>query len=595
MFTSTIATSLSNSDRQRCLRTLLTSGATALLGFLSACTGVVGDPAGGQPPGASAGAGAGVGGTNGSVPVTDQGDPVDPGRVTLRRLNRAEYNNTMRDLLGTQQRPADKFAPDDVGHDFDNAADSLAIAPTQVEQYARAAEALVSELLSGPGRATVVTCDPATEAAACVQRIITDFGLRAFRRPLTDAEVASFVKIYDLGLRDLGSSDGGLQLVLEAMLISPHFLYMVEIDPQPQSTEPHPVGSYELATRLSHFLWSSTPDPALLQSAATASLSQPDALLGQVSRMLDDPRSQALAENFAGQWWLFRGLVDHEAQVGIFPEWNADLARSMQLETTLMFRELMASAQSPWLELLSTSYTFVDERLAQHYGLSDRFAAAPPLAANNAFRRIDLTGTPRRGILGHAGVLTATSYPDRTSPTKRGVFVAEDLLCSPPPAPPENVPDLAPAEATLRDRLALHAKPGTDCYACHTLFDPIGLGLEQFDGLGRFREQHDGQPINTAGELAGGGKFAGPLDLIPLIAQDERLQRCAVEKLATYALGRAPQEPFELERIEYLRGAWQKTGGTFRDLVRLIATSRAFQLRRGDPLPPDSTAPGGEP
>lgn len=594
---STIGMSLFNSDRQRCLRTLLASGATALLGVLSACNGYVeGSDGNSNPPNQvvpDGTAGSGVG------PIGDPGDPVDPGRVTLRRLNRAEYNNTVRDLLGTQKTPADTFTDDGKGRGFDNAADSLAMSAAQFEQYATTAESLAGELLSGPNRATVVTCDPATDAAACVRRVITDFGLRAFRRPLTDEEVASFVRIYDLGLRDGGSPDVGLRLVLESMLISPHFLYMVELDPEPRSIEPRALGSYELATRLSHFLWSSTPDSALLQAATTGDLSRPEAFLEQVSRMLDDPRAQAVADNFAGQWLHFRRLTtEHKAEADIFPEWNPDLARSMQLETGLMFRELMASATSPLLQLLTASYTFVDERLAKHYGLLDRFTAAQPLAADGAFRRIELTGTPRLGILGHAGILTTTSMPDRTSPTRRGVFVLSDLLCAPPKEPPPGIPDLPPvkeasaAGETLREQLARHAADPS-CNGCHMHFDPIGLGLEQFDGLGRFREQQDGEAIVAAGELPGGKKFAGPAELIPLLAEDERLNRCAVEKMTSYALGRTVEG--DGERIDYLTQKWKATGGTFRELARLIATSRAFQMRRGDGLEPTPIAPGVAP
>lgn len=612
--TSTTSTRFFNSDHQRRLRTLLASGATALLGILSACTAYI-DGADGSHPANVGGPGSTV--SPGSDPNSGTVDPLDPGRVTIRRLNRAEYNNTVRDLFGTQRRPADSFTDEGVGHGFDNAADSMAIAPAQMEKYSKEAEALATELLSGPHRATVVTCDPSKEGAACVRRIIADFGLRAFRRPLTDAEIAVFAGLYDSGSRDGGSSDVGLQLVLQAMLISPHFLFMVELDPAPQSTEPHPVGSFELATRLSHFLWSSTPDPQLLQSAATGSLSRSDALLEQVSRMLDDSHARALADNFAGQWFLFRDLTAqgqkaHQADPKIFPEWSPDLARSMQLETELVFRELVASAKSPLVELLTAGYTFVDQRLAQHYGLLNQFAAGQaisnPLPGEEGFKRIDLTGTPRRGILGQASLLTATSMADRTSPTKRGVFVLRDLLCTPPPDPPANVP-LIPMDAeaganapkTWREKLALHTQKGTTCQACHSSFDPIGLGLEQFDALGRFRTQENGQTIPTAGEILGGPQFAGPSELISIIAADERAQRCAVQKLTAYALGRDVAVPGDAaektdgERVAYLTQQWRATGGTFRDLVRLIATSRAFQMRRGDPLPPDSTVPGGAP
>ena len=599
MLTPTNATRPCKPARKLRLRTLLASGATAVFGVLSACTGQIGGSDGVGPAGGPGGPAGGVGGPGGKV--GPDGKPAlveasDPGHATIRRLNNVEYNNTVRDLLGTKQRPADIFSADVPGHGFDNVSDAQAIALTQVEQYATAAESLAREVLGGPNRAKVVTCDPAKEAAACVRRIITDFGLRAFRRPLTDTEVASYTKIYDLGSRQASQPDAGLQSVLEAMLISPNFLFMVEVDPAPQATEPHALGNYELATRLSHFLWSSTPDRDLLQAAATESLSRPEGWSAQVSRMLDDPHSEALADNFAGQWFLWsRKLPLHDVQADVFPTWTPDLLRSMQQESALMFREFMANAQSPLLGLLTSSYTFVDAPLAQHYGLTTRFNAAQPIVAGSPFRRIDLSDTPRRGILGQASLLTATSVPDRTSPTKRGVFVLSELLCSPPNPPPPNIPPLPPADngsaagKTVGERLAEHAKPGTVCFGCHSVFDPIGLSFEQFDGLGRFREQEDGKAIVTAGKLQDGTQFAGPTDLIPLIAKDERAQRCAVEKLATYALGRQ----VESERVDYLNQEWQATGGTFRDLVRVIATSRAFQMRRGDSLPPDSTTPGG--
>ncbi len=641
-------------------------------------------------------------------------EPADPGRVTLHRLNNAEYNNTVRDLLGTSLSPADDFPSDDRGYGFDNVADSLTLSPLQVELYERAAEALIEDVFrtqvpsarqraeletvggtsgaalgegwhfysngsatipievkvagryrlaaragedhagteparmaltlpgvtippfavtaprsmpatyqvevslpvgthalkvaftndfydqgagadrnlwvdyveaTGPIGATVpdtskrdriVTCDPAT-GEACLREILHAFLRRAWRRPPTDEEVARLVELAGVAAANGDDAVAGLKLALRGALVSAHFLFRVELDPDPGSARPHPLSGFELASRLSYFLWSSMPDDELLAAAAEGRLATAAEVRAQAERMLADPRAEAVIENFAGQWLFTRALGDHVPDDATYPAYDAQLEASMRAETQRFFRAFLFE-DVPLDQLLVADFTYVNDRLAAHYGL--------PLPGTNDLVRVSLAGTPRRGLLTQGSVLTVTSHPRRTSPVKRGKWLLDQILCEPPPPPPpgvEGLPDeMGPVTGSVRDRLEQH-RSNEGCAACHASIDPLGFALESFDGIGAFRTEDSGYPVDATGVLPDGRAFDGAAELGALLAGDPRVHRCVVEKLYTYALGRRPDTRDARAHIDELAGELAAGGYRLRELVLAVVTHDAFRNRRGEP------------
>jgi mono/diheme cytochrome c family protein len=488
-------------------------------------------------------------------------------RVTLRRLNRTEYNSTIRDLVGVSFRPADDFPADDSGDGFDTIGDVLSISPTLMEKYLAAAEAVVEAaardpklwqkianppaedfvpfVLRGPPprRADAIkgsrldAADPTTTAkAAEIDRAyysLQAFCDRAYRRPVTHTEMYRLMRFVEGALSEGREADAGLKLAFQAVLISPHFLFKLEPDVQlsGQSADRR-LNAFELASRLSYFLWSSMPDEELFRVAASAKLGDSRVLVGQVRRMLRDPKSIALARQFAGQWLQTRALADAAPDPTRFPQFDEELRQAMQIETELFFDHVVRDDQSV-LDLLSGGYTFVNERLARHYGLAG--------VTGTDFRRVSLIGTGRGGVLTHASVLTVTSGPTRTSPVKRGKWILENLLGDPPPAPPpgaDNLKNGGATTATLRMRMEFH-RTRAECASCHARIDPLGFGLENFDALGAWRDMDANDPIDASGVLPSGRSFRGPIELRTVLAErSDDFVRCLTEKLATYALGR---------------------------------------------------------
>ncbi len=651
---------------------------------------------------------------DGADEVDPPGTPSgqDPGRVTIHRLNRVEYNNTVRDLLGTTLAPADDFPSDDHAFGFDNIADTLTLSPVQFELYERAAEALADDVLTisaasaleryeaetvggtvgvvsgeawnlysngdvavtqvlpsdgqyilrarvwqtaagpddaqvslavngetfgpfdvaatsgapmileqeftgGAGTATamvsflndyvddatgddrnllvdwieiegpigassgnplrdnVVTCEPATEGDSCVREIISTFGRKAYRRPLTDDEVEGLFGIYNLAIDAGDDETEGLKLVVRAMLSSPQFLYRVEVDPDPSSITAHPLGDYELASRLSYFLWSSTPDDELLDLAEAGTLATEDELLAQVDRMLDDPKSQAMVDNFAGQWLFTRALADASPGAATFPDFNDQLRASMKAEADAFFNELLRTKERKLTDVILADFTFVDAELAAHYGIE-----AP---AGAGLQMVTLGTDQRGGLLRQGAWLTLTSNPDRTSPVKRGKWILENLLCDAPPPPPAGVEGFKPADLeakTQKELLAAH-RADPQCAGCHNVMDPLGLALENFDGIGSYRTEDKGVAVDPSGEIDGVA-FQTQDQFIEMLGEDPRFSSCAVEKVFTYALGRAPATPdaFYLTSIDSdFRGGSM----TLRELIHLLVASEPFRYRRGEP------------
>lgn len=652
------------------------------------------------------------------APAPPPGVP-DPGRVTLHRLNRVEYNNTVRDLFGTTRTPADDFPADDRGYGFDNIADVLTMSPLQLELYQTAAEALVSEALrnpvvpsvrtqhegeslrgsvgaatsnawnlwsngelpaqftptapgrfhitvrawqsrggpddarmnilvdgravmgftvsnlaaspgefgadvtltstlpvtvaaeftndyydpaamqdrnlfvdwirvdgpidasgpANPARARILTCDPTATAgeAACARQVIAAFARKAWRRPVADAEVARLAALVDVAHAHGEGFEAGVRLALQAVILSPNFVFRVELDGDPASPVAHPLNDHELASRLSYFLWSSMPDDELFSLADAGRLHDPVTLRAQVTRMLADPKARALTDNFAGQWLYTRSLAEHDADPARFPSFTPTMRAAFRAETEAYFEAFLRD-DIGMEQFLTAPFTFVDDGLARYYGI-----AAPPGAG---VRRVALTGGPRGGLLTQASLLTVTSHADRTSPVRRGQWVLNQLMCEPPPPAPADVPPL-PVQTvptgSLRQRFEMH-RADPSCAACHADMDPIGFAFEHFDAVGAWRDRDDGFAIDTTGTLPGSGaSFDGATALAALLARDPRYPRCVTRQWFTYALGRGP-EPYDDAALDAISHDWSAAGMRLRDLVTRIVTSDSFTQRRGEPV-----------
>jgi hypothetical protein len=566
---------------------------------------------------------------------------------SARRLNRYEYNATVRDLLATPFQPAADFPIDDSGYGFDNIADVLSLSPALMGKYLAAAENIATAAivpptppqpsaqrfaasdfhfkldfegdydvliavhghpdalpvvfsidgvpvetppvdgtgtsefrirlgrgnprlwadsphlsyveLRGPYNAAtpppsesyrhVFRCGhaPGHHTLACSRANLADLARRAYRRPVANDEIDGLMHFVEQG----DSIDHGMQLALEAILVSPRFLFRIE----PASN----LDDFQFASRLSYFLWSSLPDEQLFQLAEQHRLRDPEILRAQIHRMLLDPKSRALVENFGGQWLQTRNLDSFTPDPGKFPQFDNELRRDMQLETQLFFQSIIGDDR-PIADFISANYTFLNQRLAAFYGI--------PNIQGAQFRRVDLPRDSHRGgILTQASVLTVSSYPARTSPVIRGKWILENLLDSAPPPPPPNVPKLDEtaigATATVRQRLEQHrANPA--CKGCHARMDPLGFGLENYDAIGHWRT-HDGDlPIDASGALPNGQTFEGPDGLKQFLLKDQdRFAQCLGSKLLTYALGRklpmpavSGNETFE-QLVETIVTIWQ--------------------------------------
>jgi mono/diheme cytochrome c family protein len=647
--------------------------------------------------------------------VDRQASP-EPGRVTARRLNRVEYANTVRDLLGVEFRATQEFPVDDSGEGFDNIADVLTISPVLMEKYMSAAERIASRaigadplpkkpieaeysrrtmnlrrvdpstveathrvdwdgeytirfglpgergadakpvtmgfwmdgkllhtiqvetkpsklvyfdpyseeemrlflpegdhtfrvafinddfakslsmreaydnkknkfigsaLFIGPfpsktekaSRKKILICEPNT-GAACVDKIVATLARRAYRRPVTRIEVASLVKLVNASKAEGLNVEQGIQVAIQAMLVSPHFLFRIERDPSPDPTRIHRISDIELASRLSYFLWSSMPDDELLALAEAGKLRA--SLGSQVKRMLADEKAAALADNFAGQWLETRNLDVVKPDPQKFPSWSPDLRDAMKTETRMFF-ETMLRENRPLSDFLDARFTFLNELLAKHYGIEG--------VAGPEFRRVELRTDQRGGILSHASVLTVSSYPTRTSPVIRGKYVLQNILGAPPPAPPPDVPVLDEEAvgnaSTLRQQLEKHRSNPT-CAACHNRMDVLGFGLENYDAIGRWRTKDGKFPIDVSGTFPNGKSFVSPAEMRNLLKGEiPDFARCLTGKMLTYALGRG-LERYDRRTVNDIGRKLEASDYQFQTLIYEITKSLPFQSRRGE-------------
>jgi hypothetical protein len=509
----------------------------------------------------------------------------DPGRVTMRRLNKNEYNNTIRDLLGVKFKPADDFPSDDVGYGFDNIGDVLSMSPLLLEKYLAAAEKIVDEVFKTPDlKKKIMVRVPGPEATAkeqleAGQAILDNFVKRAYRRPILQDELSRLLRFLDVAKKNGDSFEKGIQLAMQATLCSPHFLFRLEKDFRIKGDKfAEPVGHYELATRLSYFLWSSMPDGELFNLAGQSKMREPAVLEAQVQRMLKDAKARALTENFAGQWLQLRSVAQISPDPKLFPNFDDKLRQAMIQETELFFDHIVKEDRSI-LDFLDGDYTFVNERLAKHYGIEG--------IKGEAFQKVKLTGNQRAGVLTHASILSVTSNPTRTSPVKRGKWVLDNILNSPPPPPPPDAGELSEDEkdisaAPLRKRMELHRSKAI-CASCHQRMDPIGFGFENFDAVGAWRVKDGKFDIDASGELPTGQKFNGPQQLVAVLKTKEAdFRRCLVEKLLTYALGRG-LEYYDRCAVDDICESLVRNDNRFAALATAIVRSDPFLMKRGRP------------
>jgi len=673
----------------------------------------------------------------------------NPGRVTAHRLNRAEYNNTIRDLLGVSIHPADDFPLDDAGYGFDNIGDVLSVSPLLMEKYMAAAKKIsrvavygepylnkptklirymskksqddptpgalpysergaiygsfdfpvaaeyefhmrdanyrprntgsprqrelsrkrnltdeekrelaeenrkayppvrmvmtldgkqiLTEVVEGnidyqyahgevvarvrvpagehffrasypefagmanprdnvnldgrrklfidyvdivgpfnpsgapPSRAKVFICSD--QSSECAARILENLGRRAYRRPLTVEERKELIDLAATVRRNGDSFDESIRVALEAMLVSPNFLLRVER--QPDGPGPSLISEYDLASRLSYFLWSSMPDEELMKAAGEQRLRRPGVLESEVRRMRADPKADALIDNFVGQWLGLRVLDRRKPDPAHFPAVDDELLDAMRRETTLFSRAIMREDRSV-LDFLDARFTYLNGPLARHYGISG--------VNGEAFQRIELTTNQRGGVLSQASILTLSSYATRTSPVLRGKWVLENLLGTPPPPPPPNIPALKEenlgTEASVRQRLEQHrANPA--CAVCHNQMDPIGFGLENYDASGAWREKDGNFPVDSSGKLPGGASFEGPAELKQvLVSQKDLFVRNLTEKILTYALGRGV-ENYDAAAVDGIIKELAANQYRFTSLVLGVVKSDPFQMRAG--------------
>jgi hypothetical protein len=498
---------------------------------------------------------------------------TDPGKPVLRRLIRTEYDNCILDLTGLDLKLAQDFPPESLGYGFDNVADTLSLTPALVDMYHSAAKKVVQAVLASEDSAWKVRIADATSRQE-TRELVHHFASEAFRRPADDYYVNRLMRIYDKSLAQGDTAGEATGHALTAVLMSPYFLMRIE-EEQPDQTEAYRVSEYELASRLSFFLWSRGPDKELLKLAEEQRLSEPEVLDAQVSRMLADPRSIALANNFFAQWLNLREVATHSPDPQVFPEFDEALRQSMMTETRMFLSEVIQQDRSvKWL--FDADFGYIDARLADHYDLS------LPAQVGNEFVRTAFPDRKRGGLLTSAAFLMTLSDPARTNIPRRGNFIAGQLLGEAPPPPPPGVPPLEASDdgqsRSLRENFELH-RSASECKNCHAKIDPLGFSLENYDAIGRYRTSDRNLPIDSTAEIDA-FVFEGAVGLKDYLAsrQDEIVKLLAT-KLTIYALGRGLQLSDECVVNDMLDSA-NANDHRFSSLVKPLVTSLPFTHRR---------------
>ena len=531
---------------------------------------------------------------------------------TLRRLTRYEYDRTLHDLIGIDfnSQNAVGIPEETVPLGFDNMATAMNIAPTLMEKYMAAADKILERLTAGPNGRVADGNDDTNKAQAAHNALfrvkpgkemppreaaranLSPFVQRAWRRPVSEAEIEALLKLYDRAAARNLPFEEAMRPALKATLVSPWFLFRVEPNTGGATNGLVRVGDYALASRLSYFLWSSMPDAVLFDLAAQNQLLDPTVLQAQVKRMLADPKAHALTENFAAQWLQIRRLPQARPSTDFFPTFNGDLRETMYDETATFFDKLREEDRST-LDLLDADYTYLNEALATHYGIAG--VSGPQM------RLVKLRPEDHRGgLLGMSSVLALTSHTYRTSPTLRGKWILEVLFGTPPPPPPPGVSQIRDEQqkqktgTTFRALLAQHAGQPA-CAGCHAKIDPLGFAMENYDAIGRWRKEQGGQPLDTAGMLPTGEKLNGSDALKRLLIQRKEIfLRNMTGQMLAYALGRQ-LERADTATINDIAADMQQNGSRFSVLVTDLVMSRTFRYRRNVAVPPDIAPPAAPP
>jgi hypothetical protein len=539
----------------------------------------------------------GTGTTTGAVCTTNPGGPAgDPGPAPVRRVTRLEYDNTVRDLLGTSQRLGAAFPPEERRLGFDNNAAALSVSPLLAEQYLDAAEALAAEAVD-TNWAALVPCDPAITGMgvdACGQQFIAAFGQRAYRRPLDADDTAVLTAVFDAGKAT--DFKTGVRLVIETVLQAPKFLYRIEQGVPPTEFDlvvPTPdvaanamakvvrLDDWEMAARLSYMLWRSMPDDELYAAAQAGRLSSADGVATEVVRMLADPRARGMVTDFHDQWLRIGEVDGVEKDAGVFPAFTPAVAGLLRTEAETFMDHVVWEGEGTLAALLTAPYTFVNGPLAQYYGMTgDAIPTGPD------FVRVDVDPTRRAGFLTQGGLVALLSKANQTSPVQRGKFVREQLLCDDLPPPPAGV-DITPPELsatlTTRQRFEQHSADPS-CATCHHLMDPIGLGFERFDGAGMLRDTENGQPIDASGRVDDAdvaGPFDGVPDLAGKLAASGQVRDCAARSWFRYGYGRG-ETAGDACTLQALQQAFAQ-GNRIQTLLVAMTATDAFLYRRVTP------------
>ena len=507
----------------------------------------------------------------------------DPGRFVIRRLTKTEYGNTLHDLFGVEPSMADGL-PDEVsGEGYLNS-----LSPLQLEQYLTIADRVLDRIVA-PGDAPPTEVQkrlfgepaaPETDTREAAREVARSLARKAYRRPPTQAELDVLVEAFELGRQNDLGYEQSLHLMLKAVLVSPQFLFITPSREIESNTGIVPLDDYQLASRLSYLLWATMPDNELMALADSGTLHEPEILESQVKRLLQDRRSRALFDGFGAQWLGVLGLDSQVFDPAVFPQMTDEMREAMYNESRLFFESIVRENRSV-INFIDGDYTYLNGTLASIYGLEETVRGP-------RMRRVQLSDSNRGGVLTMPGVLAATSFPNRTSAVKRGVWVLEQLLGEHVPTAPPNVPALdgqvqgTVLDLSLRERTELH-RTNPVCANCHQILDPIGFGLENFDAIGRWRVRDDnGEAIDAAGEFPSGERFSGPKDLKGIIAgRIDDLAGNLVEKLLAYALGRR-LEGYDEIVVDNLMQRIAGDGYRMQTLVNAVVTSYPFTHRRID-------------
>jgi hypothetical protein len=542
--------------------------------------------------GCTAEIGSGPSGTGGSEagpgPVAMTPEPQPEGLVigthVIHRLTRTEYANTIRDLLGASLVSLDTLPPDSGADGFSKTSISQASSTNTLQAYEAASNEVIETVFKDPTlKGQLVTCDLST-GTACLRSTLEAFLPKAWRRPADAAEVDRLLLLADTEAQAGGSAEEQLKLALRAALTSVKFLYLIEKDPNPADTTPHKLSDYELASRLSYFLWSSMPDGDLTALAAQGTLQDDAVLAQQVTRMLADAKGAAMTNVFAAEWVHLQVIPEKQPDATLFPMVNDALKQSMIQQTTTFFQDLLSSG-APVANLVASDYTFVDAGLASLYGL--------PAPQGPGFVRTSLVGTNRiGGILGQSSILMQFASQVRSSAVKRGAWVLESVLCAPSPPPPADVAaasmaqEMDPefqarvAQQTWRERLEEHRAQSSSCAVCHNMIDPIGLGLENYDAVGQYRTMDVGKVIDASGQLDANDPstaFTDAFGMTALLAKDNRVASCIAQKLLTFALTRAPTA----SEIDYVSALTAGNSDALGNVITKVVTGNPFRFRVG--------------